>query len=54
MQNEYLSNAVFEGGEKENLPLLENKLPKGTALIYVCKDKVCKMPVESVGQALIH
>ncbi|MFN3194487.1 MAG: thioredoxin domain-containing protein [Chlorobiota bacterium] len=51
MQSHYLPNALFLGGTEENLPLLKGKQPEGT-MIYVCKDKVCNMPVESVEEAL--
>ncbi len=44
--------AYFVGGLEENLPLLENKLPDDGTLIYVCKNKVCKFPVETVEEAL--
>jgi uncharacterized protein YyaL (SSP411 family) len=40
------------GGTDENLPLLENKLPADKTLIYVCTNKVCKLPVEETGRAL--
>ncbi|WMN12109.1 hypothetical protein QYS49_32460 [Marivirga salinae] len=39
------------GGEKENLPLLENKLSKVNTMIYVCRNKTCKLPVKKVGKA---
>ncbi len=52
MQQTYLPTSLFMGGEKENLPLLEDKLMKGETMIYVCEDKVCKMPVTEVNQAL--
>lgn len=52
LNKEYLPNAVFLGGKKEgNLPLLENKLVKGTTMIYVCLDQTCKIPVEEVKEA---
>ena len=40
------------GIDKEELPLLENKLPENKTLIYVCTNKVCKKPVEDVAEAL--
>ena len=52
LQQHYLPTAIFMGGDKENLPLLENKLVKGKTIIYVCRDKVCKLPVEDVEEAL--
>ncbi|HAS44710.1 MAG TPA: thioredoxin domain-containing protein [Microscillaceae bacterium] len=49
----YLPNALLMGGRREgNLPLLKNKWQKGKTMIYVCKDKVCKLPVTEVNEAL--
>jgi uncharacterized protein YyaL (SSP411 family) len=49
----FLPNALFLGGPEENeLPLLKNKFRKGKTMIYVCKDKVCKLPVETVRRAM--
>lgn len=52
MQKEYIPNAIFMGGDKENLPLLENKLQEGRTSIYICKEKGCRLPVESTIEAL--
>ena len=38
--------------DKEDLPLLENKLPENRTLIYVCTNRVCKKTVENVAEAL--
>ncbi len=49
----YLSNAILLGGETEgSLPLLANKLQEGDTYIYVCKNKVCKLPTDDVEKAL--
>jgi uncharacterized protein len=48
----YHPTAIFMGGEKENLPLLENKFIEGRTIIYVCRNKTCKQPVEDVIKAL--
>ncbi len=32
--------------------LLENKLVQGDTRIYVCKNRVCKLPVNEVEEAL--
>jgi uncharacterized protein YyaL (SSP411 family) len=37
---------------KEDLPLLKNKMPVNKTLIYVCTNRICKMPVEEVEKAL--
>ena len=53
MQKKYLPDCVIMGGiDKEELPLLENKLSENKTLIYVCTNKVCKKPVEDVAEAL--
>ena len=54
LQRSYLPDCIFMGEtDKENLPLLEQKLVQNKTLIYVCTNKVCKKPVEEVGQALM-
>lgn len=37
---------------KSDLPILKDRFVEGKTLIYVCKDKVCQLPHESVGEAL--
>lgn len=54
LQQNYLPTAFFMGGEKENLPLLENKLVEKHTMIYVCQSKVCKLPVQDIEQALLQ
>lgn len=50
---QFLPNAFFMGGADEgSLPLLENKLQEGKTMIYVCRDKACKLPTPSVDEAL--
>ncbi len=52
-QKQYLPNALFLGGQSEgSLALLQNKLQEGSTYIYVCKDKLCKLPVQKVADAL--
>ena len=49
----YLPNVLLMGGRREgSLPLLKNKWQKGKTMIYVCQDKVCKLPVKEVTEAL--
>ncbi|MGC3945802.1 MAG: thioredoxin domain-containing protein [Chryseolinea sp.] len=48
----YLPYVILSGGNEENLPLLESKKVEGKTLIYVCRNRVCKFPVEDVGEAL--
>jgi uncharacterized protein YyaL (SSP411 family) len=53
LQKSYLPTCFFMGEtDEENLPLLEDKLPDGKTLIYVCTNKTCKLPVEDVDKAL--
>jgi uncharacterized protein len=52
LQQHYLPTSLFMGGTQENLPLLENKLVTGKTMIYVCRDKICKLPVQDVEKAL--
>lgn len=54
MQKQYVPLAIYMGGQKENLPLLENKLSKGKTLIYICQNKTCLFPLEDVDKALQH
>jgi len=49
----YLPNVILLGGKTESkLALLENKLIPGQTMIYVCRDKTCKLPVAAVDKAL--
>ncbi|WP_277480419.1 thioredoxin domain-containing protein [Catalinimonas alkaloidigena] len=52
LQQKYLPTALFMGGIVENLPLLKNKLVDGQTTIYVCQNKVCKLPVTDTEKAL--
>jgi hypothetical protein len=49
----YIPNMLLLGGVEEGtVELLEGKLIKGETTIYVCKNKVCKFPVNTVKDAL--
>ncbi len=49
----YTPHAIFLGGENEGtLELLKSKLQDGETMIYVCQNKVCKLPVIDVDKAL--
>jgi uncharacterized protein len=48
----YLPFTLAMGGNKETLPLMENKLQEGKTMIYVCRNKVCQLPVTEVNEAL--
>jgi uncharacterized protein YyaL (SSP411 family) len=45
-------NILLLGGKDEGtLELLEQKLVQGRTMIYVCKDKNCKLPVDNLKAA---
>jgi uncharacterized protein YyaL (SSP411 family) len=51
----YLPHVFLSGGRDEGrLSLLEGKLIDGQTTIYVCKDKVCKLPVTELKEALVQ
>jgi hypothetical protein len=53
IQRAYVPNAIFLGGKEEGeLTLLKNKLVPGKTLIYVCREKSCKLPTSDVEMAL--
>jgi uncharacterized protein len=52
LQQHYIPLAIFMGGSIENLPLLENKYVDGETLIYVCRNRVCKLPVRELNAAI--
>ena len=52
MQRRFIPNALYLGGQEEgSLALLQNKLQEGRTMIYVCQNKVCKLPVEESTEA---
>ena len=53
LDRHFLPQAMFLGGATEgSLALLENKLVSGQTTIYVCTNKICKLPVREVAAAL--
>ncbi|MEP7321792.1 MAG: thioredoxin domain-containing protein [Saprospiraceae bacterium] len=53
MTNHFIPYSLWCGGKKEgHLPLLKNKLQKGTTTIYVCQNNMCLLPVHEVAEAL--
>lgn len=53
LDRNYLPDAILLGGKDEGtLSLLEFKLQKGYTTVYVCQDKICKMPVGTADEAL--
>ena len=52
LQKEFIPEAIFLGGEKSTLPLLENKFNVDQTMIYVCRNKTCALPVADTEDAL--
>ncbi|GGF36310.1 thioredoxin domain-containing protein [Echinicola rosea] len=52
LQQRYYPNTLFIGGEEENLPLLKHKKVTGKTMIYVCRNKTCKLPVDQLELAV--
>jgi len=53
LQKTYQPDALYLGGAEEGeLQLLKYKLPEGQTLIYVCQNKICKLPTDDVTKAL--
>jgi len=51
----YLPNKILAGSidGHSKLPLLEHRYSENKTLIYVCQNRTCKLPVESVEKAII-
>ena len=53
LQKHYLPQVIFCAGPSEyGLPLLKGRLVPGKTLIYICQNKSCMLPVETVEEAL--
>ena len=53
INSRYIPNKLIIGSTSENnLPLLKNRFIKDKTLIYVCVNKACKMPTESVEESV--
>jgi uncharacterized protein YyaL (SSP411 family) len=49
----YLPGVIFSGKQVLSTPeMIESSLIKGNTLIYVCRDRTCFSPVETVHDAL--
>ncbi|PWS29889.1 thioredoxin domain-containing protein [Pedobacter paludis] len=51
LSNHYIPNKITLGGTKSNLPLLKGKQSNETK-VYICRNKVCQLPVKTVEEAL--
>ncbi|MET4083039.1 uncharacterized protein YyaL (SSP411 family) [Pedobacter sp. UYP30] len=49
----YIPNKIMLGGTKSTLPLLEGKQGLETKA-YICKNRICQLPVSAVADALNH
>ena len=53
MSNVYHPNMIFIGSiNKSNMSLLKDKWIEGSTMIYICKNKVCQLPIEETSEAL--
>lgn len=53
LSGHYVPNKIVLGGTKSNLPLLKGKQSNETK-VYICRNKVCQLPVNTVEEALTH
>lgn len=51
LSSHYIPNKITLGGTKSNLPLLKGKQSNETK-VYICRNKVCQLPVNTVEDAL--
>ena len=53
LNQHYIPNTLKAGSLNENnMPLLKNRFNPDKTLIYVCVDKTCKLPVETIEKAM--
>jgi len=49
----YLPNVILSGGKREgDMDLHKGKYSDGETMIYVCRDRVCKLPVREFSEAM--
>ena len=49
----YLPSCIWSGATNDSsLPLLKDKVKNGETLIYVCKNRSCRLPVKTVAEAM--
>jgi len=51
LEKNYIPNKIILGGKKGSLPLLNDKFSDKTQ-IFVCKDKTCGLPADTIDEAL--
>jgi uncharacterized protein YyaL (SSP411 family) len=55
MNKYFLPNIIISGSKQESkIPLLQYKLIENQTSIYICKDKVCSLPMTDLTKALEH
>ncbi|REJ85365.1 MAG: thioredoxin domain-containing protein [Bacteroidetes bacterium] len=54
LQQKYLPGTIFAGtGKGEgSISLLKDRIVEGKSLIYICENRVCKIPVDNIDAAL--
>jgi uncharacterized protein YyaL (SSP411 family) len=53
LQNKHIPNTLIVASSLESeLPLFEDRFVAGETYIYVCQNRVCKLPVKTVDEAL--
>ena len=53
LASHYIPNMILAGSQHESqLPLLESRVIKNKTFIYVCSNNSCKLPVETVKEAV--
>jgi hypothetical protein len=53
LNKHYVPNKIIVGSiEHETFPLLENRYVKDETMIYVCVNKACKLPVQTIDKAI--
>lgn len=53
LSGHYIPNKIALGGTKSSLPLLKGKQSNETK-VYICRNKVCQLPVNTVEEALAY
>jgi uncharacterized protein YyaL (SSP411 family) len=52
MQSDFRPNVIWVyTSQKSTVPLLQGRFQDGKNLIYVCREGVCNLPVDSAGKA---
>lgn len=53
IESYFMPDIILSGGNKnDDLPVLEGKLIEDETLIYICRNKTCYRPVDTVNEAL--